>query len=318
MMNAPIASRRARVADIRPAARDVLRLDLVSADGRPLPAFEPGAHIDVHVPGGPVRQYSLCGDPSNPERYIIAVKREAAGRGGSLAIHTSLEVGSILGISPPRNNFRLVVGQHRNIFIAGGIGITPIQAMIMTLHATAGDWELHYCARSEEHAAFYDELKALGPERVHAYFSEEPILDVAALTREPAPGAHLYCCGPEGLMTAVAAATAHWPEGHVHFEWFTAPERDESANQSFEVELKRSGMVLAVPAEQSIIETLRDHGIVVPSSCEEGVCGTCETQVLAGEPDHRDLILSPQERKANKSMMICVSRAKGGRLILDL
>jgi vanillate O-demethylase ferredoxin subunit len=316
--DASIPPRRARVSEVRPLARDVLKFDLVSADGRPLPAFEAGAHIDVHVPSGPIRQYSLCGSPQLNERYSIAVKKEPAGRGGSLRMHEALEVGSILGIGMPRNNFPLVPGHHRKVLIAGGIGITPIHSMIMTLHAADADWELHYCARSQDHAVFYDELKALSPERVRTYFSEAPVLDVAALVRAQSDEVHIYCCGPESLMTAVKTATERRPEGNVHCEWFTAPTNNDHVNEAFEVELKRSGQVLAVPADQSILHVLREHGVMVPSVCEEGICGTCEIRVLSGAPDHRDVLLSSTERAANKTMMICVSRAKGSRLVLDI
>jgi vanillate O-demethylase ferredoxin subunit len=311
-------ARRVRVESMRREAIDVLAFDLLPADGRPLASSEPGAHIDVHVPDGPVRQYSLCGDLRGTERYTIAVKREANGRGGSAAMHERVAVGSVLAIVGPRNNFPLAQDARRSLFVAGGIGITPIHAMIHALHAADRDWELHYCARSEGHAAFYRDLRALAPGRVHAYFSEEPILDVATLTRNQTPDTHLYCCGPKGLMTAVGEATAHWAPGHVHFEWFSAPGGEAAPNQAFEVELRRSGMTLTVPPDRSILQVLRDHGLDVPSSCEEGVCGTCETRVLAGEPEHRDMLLSPAERAANSTMMICISRARSGRLVLDL
>ena len=315
---APLDLRRVRVASVRPVARDTLAFDLVPIDGRPLPPATPGAHIDVQVPGGPIRQYSLCRDAARPERYTVAVKKEPASRGGSIGMHNSVEEGTILSIGGPRNHFPLAPNARSSIFIAGGIGITPIFAMIRALHAAGRDWTLHYCARSEEHAAFLQDLLTLDPSRVHGYFSEEPILDVAALTRVQLPGAHLYCCGPKALMMAVAEATAAWTPGHVHFEWFTAPDIEAGPNTAFEVELKRSGIVLPVPPDRSILEVVREHGIDVPSNCQEGICGTCETRVLAGEPDHRDALLSPEEKTTGATMMICVSRAKSERLVLDL
>jgi ferredoxin-NADP reductase len=219
----------------------------------------------------------------------------------------------------PRNYFPLARGAPgKSLFIAGGIGITPIYAMVQALHAAGRDWILHYCARSQAHAAFYRELDALAPQRVVAHFSEVPVLDVDALLAAQAQGTHVYCCGPEGLMSAVKAATDRTDPACAHFEWFAAPRIDHARDRSFEVELERSGLVLSVPADRSILQVVREHGIDVPSACEEGVCGTCETRVLAGEPDHRDMLLTPAERAANRSMMICISRAISGRLVLDL
>ena len=310
--------RRVRVAAIHQQAVDVRSYDLLAADGRPLAAFQAGAHVDVHLPGGFVRQYSLCGDPRLTDRYRIAVKHEPAGRGGSRSLHEGVELGDVLSISSPRNHFPLAPHARHNILVAGGIGITPVYAMIQALHAAGQDWTLHYCARSEAHAAFHAELHDLDPARVHTYFSELPILDSSALLRTQPEGAHLYCCGPAGLMTAVAHATTHWTDGCVHFEWFAVPDTPRGPNAPLEVELARSGLVVTVPADRSILHVVREAGVDVPSACEEGLCGTCESRVLAGEPDHRDMLLSAAERAAGCSMMICVSRAKSARLVLDL
>lgn len=310
--------RRVRVAAIRQVARSVRAFELVAADGRALAPFTPGAHVDVQVPTGQIRQYSLCGEPRDTARYMIAVKREIPGRGGSASMHDDVEEGSILAVSGPRNNFPLAGAARRSVLIAGGIGVTPIVAMVRALATDGQNWELHYCARSEPDAAFHHEVRALGPERVRTYFSAAPILDVAALLRDQPDGTHVYCCGPAGLMEAVAAATAHWRPGCVHFEWFTAPEQEAETAASFEVELAQSRRVLIVPEDRSVLEVLRANGVAVPSSCEEGVCGTCETAVLAGEVEHRDRLLSPAERGASRTMMICVSRARSGRLVLDL
>ena len=310
--------RRVRVAGMRQVAESVRAFEFEPADGRPLAPFTPGAHVDVQVPTGQVRQYSLCSDPGDRARYMIAVKREVAGRGGSASMHDDVAEDSILAISTPRNNFPLSEAARRSVLIAGGIGVTPIVAMVRALAADGRNWELHYCARSERHAAFHDDVRALQPERVRTYFSEAPILNVAELLRDQRDGTHVYCCGPAGLMQSVAAATAHWTPGFVHYEWFAAPEQETGSAAPFEVELARSRRVLVVPEDQSVLEVLRANGVSVTSSCEEGVCGTCETAVLVGEVDHRDKLLSPAERDASRTMMICVSRARSLRLVLDL
>ena len=312
-----------RVAAVRSVAQDIAAWDLVAIDGRPLAPFSPGSHIDVHVPNGLIRQYSLCSDPADASRYTIAIKREDAGRGGSLTMHQRVEEGDTLAIAGPRNLFPLAAesgdaANGHSLFIAGGIGITPIFAMIRWLAARGQDWELHYCARSERHAAFHSELQTLGRDCVHTYFSETPLLDVSALLATPRDSTDVYCCGPQPLMQAVKDATAGWPTERVHFEWFAAPDVQHAPNQAFEVELAKSGRVLTIPPDQSILSVLRSEGIVVASACEEGVCGTCETRVLAGQPEHRDMLLSEAERAANGSMMICVSRACSARIVLDL
>jgi ferredoxin-NADP reductase len=310
--------RRVRVTAIRDVAVDVRAYELVSADGRPLPPWTPGSHVDVHVPTGLVRQYSLCSDPAVKEGYRIAVKKEQAGRGGSLSMHEDVELGSVLAIGVPRNYFPLALDATPSLLIAGGIGITPIYAMVRSLAAAGRPWTLHYCARSETHAAFHDELHALAPRSVVRHFSEVPVLEVAPLLGAQRPDVHVYCCGPVGLMAAVKEATANRDAERVHFEWFAAPAVDRSRDQAFEVELARSGIVANVPADRTILQVVRECGIDAPSSCEEGVCGTCETRLLAGDGDHRDLLLTPEERAQNRSIMICVSRARSKRLVLDL
>ena len=310
--------RLARVASIRPVATGILRFELEPADRRPFAPFAPGAHIDVTTPGGPVRQYSLCGDPAQPKRYAIAVKLEPEGRGGSASMHRSIEEGEALAFTGPRNLFPLAAGEGSSLLIAGGIGITPIYAMAQWLAARGRPWELHYCARSAGHAAFGAELEALPGGRVSTYFSETPLLDAHALLREVRAGTDVYCCGPAPLMQAVKEATAHWPPGRVHFEYFAAPAVAWPPNTAFEVELSRQGKVLAVPRDRTILQVLRAHGTDVPSACEEGVCGTCEVRVLAGDPEHRDMLLSDAEKAAGRTMMVCVSRATSQRLVLDL
>lgn len=317
-MQAAEESRLVRIREIREVAMDIKCYELAPADGRPLPPFTAGAHIDVQVPNGMIRQYSLCGDPADARAYRIAVKREAAGRGGSASLHDGTEVGTLLGIVGPRNHFPLATEATRSLLIAGGIGITPVYAMARALSARGQDWHLHYCARTAGHAAFYEELRALPGGRVTPYFSEAPTLDVPALLADQPDGVHVYCCGPQGLMKAVEAATAHWTPGHVHFEWFAAPKTAWPPDAPFEITLARSGRVLPVPADRTILQVLRENGVNVPCACEEGVCGTCETAVLEGEPQHRDMLLTPEERAAGRTMMVCVSRANSHRLLLDL
>ena len=310
--------RRVRVVSVRDVALDTRAYELAPADGRALPGYTAGAHIDVHVPAGMVRQYSLCGSIAVPSRYTIAVKKETGGRGGSMSMHDDVEVDSVLAIGTPRNYFELASDAARSLLIAGGIGITPIYAMAQTIAARGREWTLHYCARSQRHAAFHHELQTLGATRVVTHFSETPILDVTGLVERQDDDTHLYCCGPLGLMSAVKDATAQWDASRVHFEWFSAPARDHTGDAAFDVELRRSGLMLAVPPDRTILQVVREAGVDVPSSCEQGVCGTCEVPLLEGEADHRDLLLSSDERAANRSMMICCSRARSKRLVLDL
>ncbi|HVZ45944.1 MAG TPA: PDR/VanB family oxidoreductase [Ramlibacter sp.] len=318
-MRTELESRRVRVSAIREAAIDILAFDLAPLDGRPLPAFPPGAHVDVHTPSGLVRQYSLCGDPAAAAgTWRIAVKKESQGRGGSLSMHEAVRAGTMLGVTGPRNHFPLAADASEHLLIAGGVGITPMHAMAQALAARGAAWKLHYCARSREHAAFLDELTLLGGSRVVPHFGLSPTLDVTGLLRARAVGTHVYCCGPQGLMKAVEAAASHWNPAHVHFEWFVAAETDGSRNVPFEVELARRRMTLAVPEDKSILRVLCEHGVHVESACEQGICGTCETAVLQGDVEHRDKLLSREERAANRSMMVCVSRAKSPKIVLDL
>ena len=309
--------RRVQVHSIHEIAKQTLRFTLNPADGRALPAFEPGAHIDVYLPNGLVRQYSLCGKTIDLF-YTIAVKCDEGGRGGSANLHTQVKVGDFLAISTPRNHFPLIASEKKVVFIAGGIGITPIFSMIQSLMMQNRDWELHYCARSQDHAAFYEELNQIDANKVNSYFSEEPILNIESLFELYEDGLDIYCCGPAGLMQSVERIASNHPKKKVHFEWFTAPTTKDYKNIAFEIELKKSNVVLSVPDNKSILSVLRENGYLPLSNCEQGLCGSCETVLLEGEADHRDTLLSDEEKEANKIIMICVSRAKSDRLVLDI
>jgi len=298
-------------------APGVLSLHLASLDGAALPAFEPGAHIDVKLPDGTLRQYSLCGDPNDLTHYRLGIRAVTGGQSSGF-VHKRLRPGDVVTVSTPRNNFPLVAAKHY-IFVAGGIGVTPFIPMMREVAARNGSFTLLYCNKRNEDAPFLREIEALGGElSLHA--SEAGTrLDVAQRFAAVETGAVVYCCGPEKLMLAVEEATAGWPEGSVHFEWFAPRSRPEGeTSDSFEVVCQASGKTLTVPADKSILEVLGENGIEVPRSCEQGICGTCEVRVVSGEIDHRDSILSSAERAANETMMICVSRCRGARLVLDV
>lgn len=314
-----------KVTALRIEAEGIIGVELRSTDGLPLPPFEPGAHVDVHLPDGITRQYSLCNDAWDRSRYCLGIGRSAASRGGSVYIHERLRPGDTLKISKPRNQFRLSPVAMRHRFIAGGIGITPILAMIRWCARHGLPWELHYCVRSRSHAGWIDELGSLGG-TVHLYADDEDDgphpRDVKAMMRNICAGEHLYCCGPAGLMDAVAANGARTelsPE-RLHFERFTAPPRDHRAadNGSFSVVLARNGLRCIVEPDESILECLERHGVRAAHSCREGLCRSCEVELLSGEVDHRDYVLDVDEQKANRSLMICVSRAISSELVIDL
>jgi ferredoxin-NADP reductase len=297
-------------------APGVLSLDLVAPDGAALPPFEAGAHLDLHIPGAPVRQYSLCGDPAEQHAWRVAV-REVEGGKTSPLIHRALRPGALIEAEGPRNNFPLLPAPNY-LFIAGGIGITPILPMLRTATRAGARWTLLFCTPRAAEAPLLEEIRALPGEVVLHASAEGTRLDVAQRLATPMPETLVYCCGPERLMIAVEQATAQWPAGSVRFEWFTPRSRDHGDSGGFELTLARSGRTIAVDAATSVLQALRGAGIDLPSSCEQGVCGTCECRVLEGEVDHRDSILSAAERAANDVMMACVSRARGARLVLDL
>jgi ferredoxin-NADP reductase len=310
-----------QVSDVRAEALDVITLELRAAAGEQLPPFEPGAHVDVHLSNGLVRQYSLTNDCRERDRYVIGVARVADSRGGSSFVHSSIRAGSQLTVRGPINNFALDPRAERFLFIAGGIGVTPIMSMIRWCVANARPWRLIYAARSRQRAAFYEELCALAASDAQFHFDDErgQVLDVAQAMAGWEEGEWIYCCGPGPLMDSVKALTGHLPSGAVRFEWFTTPEDDEPKDSSaFIIRLERSGAEFDVPEHKSILEVLEENGIEHPFSCREGLCGTCLTTVLSGEPDHRDYVLTDEERTSGKMMTICCSRSKSPILTLDL
>jgi ferredoxin-NADP reductase len=308
------------VTAIRPAARDTKIYTLARADGSTLPASTPGAHIGVLFPNGLLRDYSLIAPEECPRDYTICVKRETSEGGGSSYLHSKISIGDSLLINPPKNNFPLNETAPYTILIAGGIGITPIYAMLTRLQAIGRDWELHYACQTRADAAFLFELESLA--NVHLHFDDESggrFLPVVKIVANAAPQSHLYCCGPTPMLATfeAAAAAEKRPAEEIHIEYFKA-KFDADLSGGFTVRLARSGQEFPVPPGKTILEVLRDAGISVVSSCEAGVCGACETILLEGTADHRDAILSEQERQDGKSMMICCSGAVSDFLVLDL
>lgn len=320
-MNTAVQSLTVLVADVRAEAKDVITLELRPIGGGELPSFTPGAHLDLHLPNGLMRNYSLTNDWRERNRYVIGVGRAADSRGGSSYVHNSIRAGAQLKISPPRNNFPLNENSASFLFIAGGIGITPIMSMVRWCEANEKPWRLIYAARSRQRTAFYEDLCALAADRIHFHFDDESgqVLDVAQAISSWSEGESIYCCGPAPLMEAVKALTEHLPSESVRFEWFTVPESDQPhESNSFTVRLERSDVEFEVPENKSILEVLEEHGFEIPFSCREGLCGTCVTNVCAGEPDHRDYVLSDEERESGKMMTVCCSRSKSSVLTLDL
>ncbi|MGS2644491.1 2Fe-2S iron-sulfur cluster-binding protein [Streptosporangium sp. LJ11] len=304
-----------RVATKTQVADGVVALTLEHRSGGRLPDWTPGAHVDLILPNGLTRQYSLCGDRWDPRTYRIGVLREPEGRGGSAYVHDVLAEGETVAIGGPRNNFPLVPSE-RYLFVAGGIGITPLLPMIYQAELLNTDWHLLYGGRTRASMAFADELARYGDRVTLAPQDERGLL---GLPERPAPGTRVYCCGPVGLLEAVERRAAHWPAGSLRTERFTAknvgaPARDEP----FEVELRRSGLSVTVAPGQSVLQAINDAGVGVLSSCRQGLCGTCETGVLEGVPDHRDALLEDAERAAGDCMFVCVSRSRSDRLVLDL
>ncbi len=309
------------VTAVAPLATGIVGFELRAAGRGPLPEFAPGAHIPVRTPAGAVRRYSLCNAPHEMDRYEIAVKRDAAGRGGSISMTDDLRVGARLPVAAPRNEFALHPRAKRYLFIAGGIGITPIMGMMRHLAATDGPpFALHYCTRNPAHTAFAAALaEPAFADRVALHHDDADTaraFDFWPLLERPVPGTHVYCCGPRALMDAVRDMSGHWPGGSVHFESFGVDSALRRSDRPFAVTLARSGTRVDVAAGQSLLEALRAHGVAVRSSCEAGSCGSCRTTLLAGEAEHRDFVLGEDEQATQ--IMVCVSRARGDELVLDL
>ncbi|GAA0397753.1 PDR/VanB family oxidoreductase [Micromonospora gifhornensis] len=298
-------------------ARDVVALTLGRPDGRDVPQWTPGAHLDLLLGPDLVRQYSLCGDPADRSGLRIAVQREPDGRGGSRQVHDRLTPGATVTVRGPRNNFALVAAA-RYLFVAGGIGITPISPMVAAADAAGADWRLVYGGRSRATMAFADALREKYGDRVTLCPQDETgLLDLPGLLGRPDAGL-VYCCGPEALIAAVEQHCLGWPPGCLHVERFTPASVVDGVDTAVEVELSISGRTLTVPPGTPILQAVEEAGVQVLSSCREGTCGTCETTVLAGVPDHRDSLLTEDERAAGDTMMICVSRARTPRLVLEL
>jgi vanillate O-demethylase ferredoxin subunit len=313
-----------RVAAKTVEAVDICSFELVDTSGKVLPAFSAGSHIDVAVGEGLTRQYSLCNDPAESHRYQIAVLRDPATRGGSAGMHDHVRVGDVIAISAPKNHFPLAHEAKKSLLLAGGIGVTPILCMAERLALTGADFEMHYCTRSKDRTAFHDRIRnARYASRVQFHFDDGDVsqkFDIAARLATPEAGTHLYVCGPKGFMDAVlATARARgWPEAQLHYEFFSADVTPSANDESFEVQLASSGRVVVVPKDKTVVQALADAGIEVQTSCEQGVCGTCITRVLEGEPDHKDLYFTPEEQAKNDQFTPCCSRAKSKRLVLDL
>lgn len=314
---------RLEVTDVQAEARDVLQVELRAPDNAELPAFEPGAHVAVDLPNGMIRQYSLSNDWRERDRYVLGVARAAQSKGGSLFVHQALRRGMTLSVGTPRNGFPLDPSAAQYLFLAGGIGITPILAMIRWCEAHGRPWRLAYAVRSAQRAAFLETLNAIGGGSVHLHADDRQsgIFDPVPWLAGSPQGEHVYCCGPAPMMAAVKAAASHRDPATVHFEYFNAPSGDVAAfaeKKPFTIELRRSGRSLSVPADKSILEILEQNGVSVVSYCREGTCRTCETGVCDGAVEHRDFCLTPEEQEKGKTMVVCVSRAKSERLVLDL
>lgn len=305
-------------------AQEICAFELESVDGAPLPPFSAGAHIDVHLPGGLVRQYSLCNDPASHHRYEIAVLRDENGRGGSKAVHDGVAEGDVIEISAPRNHFALAETASHHLLLAGGIGVTPVLAMAQYLSSTGASFAMHYCTRSATRTAFVERIRSASfNASVQFHFDDGEAIqrfDLAQTLDDAPADSHLYVCGPRGFMDAVlnAARERNWPEARLHYEFFNAAVEPSSTDAAFKVQIASSGAVIDVPANTTVIAALAAHGVDVITSCEQGVCGTCLTRVLDGCPDHRDAYLTDEEKAAGDQFLPCCSRSLTPVLVLDL
>ncbi|EJJ26709.1 flavodoxin reductase family protein [Rhizobium sp. CF142] len=305
-------------------AHDIISLELVSPDGVPLPAFTAGSHVDLYVGNGLIRQYSLCNDPAERHRYVLGILKDPSSRGGSCFLHEQVGEGATILVGAPRCNFPLVETAGKSILIAGGIGITPMLAMAYRLTALGKRFSLHYCGRSIDRIAFREVLES-GPLASSSQFH----LDDGDTAQRfsfgddiglPEEGSHIYVCGPEGFINHALqqAYTFGWPDGQLHVEFFRAEAKAVDGDQAITVTAARSGVTVEVDADRSIASVLMDHGVDIPVACEQGICGTCVTSIIDGEPLHRDDCLSDAEKASNKVMTICCSRAKTKHLVLDI
>jgi ferredoxin-NADP reductase len=306
---------------LRYEAEGIISIELRAPDQKDLPVFEAGSHIDVHLPNGMVRSYSLLNDSSERHRYVLGVLKDAKSRGGSKAVHEQLRVGMRIEISPPRNNFALHENATHSVLVAGGIGVTPILCMARRLKSLGQSFEVLYFARTRQHAAFLDDVKTVAA-NVHLHFDNErsgpPDLKALLAARNTA-NAHYYACGPAVMLDAFETHCQALGYANAHIERFAAVEVAASSNakQSYTVELKRSGKVIEITPDMSLLAALQTANADIMTSCEEGICGSCETRVLEGIPDHRDSVLSPAEQATNQMMMVCVSGCQSERLVLD-
>jgi ferredoxin-NADP reductase len=307
------------VREARQVADGVVAIILAAPDGAELPAWTPGAHVDFVLGDDLIRQYSLCSSPSQPEVWRVGVLRVPDSRGGSERVHDVLAPGSIVRVRGPRNHFPLVASS-RYLFIAGGIGITPLLPMIAEADAAGADWRLFYGGRERASMAFISELAQYGDRVIIVPQDEQGMLDLESVLGTPRQDTLVYCCGPEGLLAAVEKFCEKWPPGSLHLERFSAKpqEPSEAADSAFALVLQRSGLTLEVPPDKSVLTVIREAGVSVLASCLEGVCGTCETEVIDGDVDHRDSVLNEEEQASNEYMMVCVSRCRSPQLVLDL
>ncbi|OUL99594.1 PDR/VanB family oxidoreductase [Variovorax sp. JS1663] len=306
---------------LRREAEGIVSYEFVSADGAPLPPFTAGAHIDLQLPGGLLRSYSLVNDPAERHRYVVAVDRAAESRGGSAWMHTVPRPGDRIAAGAPVNDFPLYEDAPLSVFIAGGIGITPFLAMAARLNALGHRWRMHYAVRSRQRAAYVQELQALDRTGdsviLHCTGEDMERPDITAIVRAAPAGSHLYCCGPNGMLEAFTAACGGLAPQRVHLERFSASQEAATAG-GYEVQLARSGKTLSVEAGKTLLDTLLDAGVPIQYSCSQGICGTCCTPVLEGTPDHRDDYLTDEEKAANRAMMVCCSGSLTPRLVLDI
>jgi tetrachlorobenzoquinone reductase len=325
-MSTPSASTsgRLRVRSMTRQTPQVHSVVLESLDGRPLPPVRPGAHLDLRLGAGLSRSYSIVGHAGAPSRYEIAVAKDPNSRGGSRYVHEVLRIGDQIEVSEPRNLFELAADAPCSVLIAGGIGITPIWAMVQELERQGRPWTLHYAARSRVHAAFLADIEALARRsacgRLATHFDDEAggqPLDIAAALASAPPDAHLYCCGPAPMLAAYEQAAASRPADRVHLERFAAAVDTSGDLEAFEIVLAKSARRLSVPKDKSILDVLLDHGIDAPYGCMQGVCGMCEVPVLDGTPEHRDQLLSDAAKASNACLLVCCSRSRSPTLTLD-